>query len=269
VANFHQAYCAQPNVCFDSPVFSLGPLWSLSLEEQFYFVFPVILFSLLMLKRTYLLLPALILIAVSQLFLTRPDGRLILYIRTDALCGGIIVYLISSWAGAKMLRAPLVSTGPLMRYAAIIFLLVVILCITGRVVGFNAGISAIVATILIFIAQTEAGWFSFTSKFSLRRIVNWVAARSYSIYVTHCICIAGTRELWWRLSGGETPTASSTLKFYVTWIVMLIAVSEFSWQVIEVPLRLRGRRIAKYWFGDVTRYERTEAVTKDKRLGCD
>jgi peptidoglycan/LPS O-acetylase OafA/YrhL len=249
VANFHQAYCAQPNVCFDDLVFSLGPLWSLSLEVQFYFVFPVMFFLLLTFKRTYLLLPALTLIAVSQLFLTRPDGRLILYIRTDALCGGIIVYLISSWAGARMLRAPLASSGPLFKYTAITFLLVIILCISGRVISFNAGISAIVATVLVFIAQTEAGWFSFTSRFSLRRIVNWVAARSYSIYVTHCICIAGTREIWWRLSGGVQPTASSTLTFYVTWIVMLIAVSEFSWQMIEVPLRLKGRRIAHFWFG--------------------
>ena len=258
VANFHQTYCALPNVCFDSPVFSLGPLWSLSLEEQFYFAFPILVFSLHKFKRGNLLLKALIFIAVLQLFLTRPDGKLILYVRTDALSGGIIVYLISSWEGARMLRDPLSAIDPLMKYLIITLLLVIILCVTGRVVSFNAGISAIVATSLVGIAQFEAGWFSATSRFSLRSIVNWIAARSYSIYVTHCICIAATREIWWRLSGGQLPNAA-TIKFYLTWLILLVVVSEFNWQAIETPLRLKGRRVAYRWFWRSSLLSRTKA----------
>ena len=247
VANVHQPYCGQPNVCFDSPVYPLGPLWSLSLEEQFYLVFPIAAVSLLMRKRFHLLLPALALLAILQLFLARPDGNLLLYVRTDALCGGVIVYLLSSSEGVRLLSTPLRSINPAYKIAVLALVFTIILLTTGRVVSFNAGISAIIATIIVFIAHFQVGWFSVTPKLFLRSIVNWIAARSYSIYVIHCIGIAITRELWWRLSGAPTPDSDLTLKFYATWVVVLIVLSELNWRLVESPLRARGRQIADAW----------------------
>jgi peptidoglycan/LPS O-acetylase OafA/YrhL len=244
VANVHQASCGQPNVCFTSPVFSLGPLWSLSLEEQFYFVFPILVFALLIIRRLGLLLPILAGIAIAQIFLFRPDGALLLYLRTDALCGGIIVYLVSSWPGIRLLRTPILAAGKPIKFVTKALLFSILLLTTGRVVSFNAGISAAVATCLVMIAHYEAGWFSFSSNPILNWIVTWMAERSYSIYVTHCICIALTREIWWRIMQGRLPEQHTTLKFYASWIVLVILFSELNWRFVEAPLRQEGRRSA-------------------------
>ena len=187
-------------------------------------------------------------IAVSQLFLTRPDGSLLLYIRTDALCGGIIVYLVSSWEGVRMLKSPLSQAAVPARAAVTLFMLLILTAVTGRVVSFNAGISAVIAVGFVMIAHFEAGWFALPQRSIPHAVVKWIAERSFSIYVIHCISIALTREIWWHLSGGATPNATFTFKFYVTWIALTLLFCELNWRYVETPLRLKGRRIATRWF---------------------
>ncbi|MGJ5205088.1 acyltransferase family protein [Bradyrhizobium sp. HKCCYLR20261] len=246
IMNFHHGYCAQ-GFCFSNPVYPLGPLWSLSLEEQFYACFPLLVLTLWSYKKLDRLLPLLALIAFIQLFLTRPDGSLLLYVRTDALCGGVMVYLLSSWEGLRMFREPLAAAKWTTKAVTIGVLFAILTMITGRAVSFNAGISAIASVAIVTIAHFEAGWFGPSQNERVRKVVLWIAARSYSIYVIHCIAIAFVVELWWRLTGGATPTGSATAKFYLSWIVILALAAEANWRLVEVPLRVRGRALASKW----------------------
>jgi peptidoglycan/LPS O-acetylase OafA/YrhL len=248
VANFHHAYCAQ-GACFSGPVYTLGPLWSLSLEEQFYLGFPILVFLLLFYRRMSWLLPILALVTLAQLFLTRPDGSLLLYIRTDALCAGIMIYLLSSLDGMRIFREPLLNASSVTKVLTVGLLFLVLIAITGRAVSFNAGISAAIAFIFVAIAHFEANWFRLPRGSVIEAVVLWIGARSYSIYVIHCIAIGFVVELWWRIGGGVAPTGASTLKFYLVWFIVLALAAEANWRFIEVPLRIRGRKIAVYWSG--------------------
>ena len=248
VANFHHAYCTQGG-CFSSPVYTLGPLWSLSLEDQFYLGFPILLLALLLYRRMSYLLPTLAVLAIAQLFLTRPDGSLLLYVRTDALCGGVIIYLLSSLEGMRMLREPLLNARCITKVLTVGLLFLVLVAITGRTVGFNAGISAIVAFVYVTIAHFEVNWFRLPRGSVVEAVVLWIGSRSYSIYVIHCIAIGFAVELWWRIDGGRAPSGSATFKFYLVWLLVLALATEINWRFIETPMRLRGRKIAAYWTG--------------------
>ena len=103
VANFHYIRCLyfKIGVCSNAE----GVYWSLSLEEQFYCVFPIVLFLL----GRRLLIPALILGILVQFPLTRPAWSPMWGVRTDALMFGILIAATSSAPLRKLFEPTFLS----------------------------------------------------------------------------------------------------------------------------------------------------------------
>jgi peptidoglycan/LPS O-acetylase OafA/YrhL len=114
VANFHYYQCLPAHSCG-----SLTVYWSLSVEEQFYWIFPLLL---LLLPRPALIV-LLVTLAAVQIVLPRPNSfettqpSLLWLVRTDAICLGILLALLES---SRKWHLPSFSLVPTPLYAWVI-----------------------------------------------------------------------------------------------------------------------------------------------------
>ncbi len=241
LANFHWIGCLFYNL---GSCNSDGPLlivyWSLSLEEQFYLLFPVLIFFA---PRKYLgwLLGFMI---AAQLFLHRPYLTPGWALRTDALLLGVALAL---WQGRasyqalepvflKCLWISLPLTGGL--------LALLVLTPSERFgVGFSTGLLALLCAVLVWIASYGRNYLCPEGFF--RKIWVWIGSRSYSLYLIHLPAFALTREIWWRqIPPGATPGDAYTLRFVLSALILLGVFAELNFRFVEAPLRQKGKRMA-------------------------
>jgi peptidoglycan/LPS O-acetylase OafA/YrhL len=208
--------------------------WSLSLEEQFYLLFPL----LIVLCRKRLVWALLALVAV-QLFTVRTP--LLMVVRTDALALGVLLalwsvepsyrrwqpdFLRNPWAGVSAL----VVLGALLSFVA-----------TDRFTfaSYRIGSIAVLGAILVWIASYNRDYLMPAG--GLQRLMAWIGSRSYGIYLIHIPAYQLVRELIFRLQGAGLPSPAGhpviTLLIAASLIVLL---SELNYRFIEMPMRNRG-----------------------------
>jgi peptidoglycan/LPS O-acetylase OafA/YrhL len=208
--------------------------WSLSLEEQFYLLFPL----LIVLCRKRLVWALLALVAV-QLFTVRTP--LLMVVRTDALVLGVLLalwsvepsyrrwqpdFLRNPWAGVSAL----VVLGALLSFMA-----------TDRFTfaSYRIGSIAVLGAILVWIASYNRDYLMPAG--GLQRLMAWIGSRSYGIYLIHIPAYQLVRELIFRLQGAGLPSPAGhpviTLLIAASLIVLL---SELNYRFIEMPMRNRG-----------------------------
>jgi len=234
VANLHLVSCASLSAspCQEN---ALWPYWSLSLEEQFYAVFPVLIFFLGWRK---LALVAVVLVA-AQFFLVRTWPSPLWFLRTDSIFLGVLIGMAAE--GSSLRRLDLAFLRPVR--VPLVLLLAALLVLVARpsVAWFYWGLTAAVSACLVLLAAFDQGYLLGEGR--LRRALSAIGARSYSLYLVHMPAFLLTRELAHRMS----PTLLDG-KFHgsmlVVALVLLIALTEFSYRIIERPLRRAGRRIS-------------------------
>ncbi len=253
VANFHFLNCwyYKQGLCGNEAIY-----WSLSLEEQFYFVFPFVLFFL---PRKWLR-PGLIAVILLQFFVYRPIGAPLWLTRTDAICYGVLI-AVASRGSVKDKLYPHFLESRVMAIAfslALIFLLGVIP--TNNVVWFDTGLLAVVCAILVFIASYDRRLILPVP--FLEGIFGWIGSRSYAIYLTHLFAFWLTHEIFYRRYPGVRFNDSFMLEFALVALCLIVVFSEASYRLIETPLRNKGREMAERY-----RMRRTpggdEAVTTE------
>lgn len=76
----------------------------------------------------------------------------------------------------------------------------------------------------------------------LKRLLVWVGARSYAIYLIHIPAFYLSRELCFRLGwdAGERP-----LSLLGTSLVLIVVLSELNYRFVESPCRDLGSRLVK------------------------
>ena len=235
IANFHGAAIYGHSVPGAAFVY-----WSLSLEEQFYLVLPLLV--LLSGKRLPLVLA---LIVVPQLFMQRGTPLLALT-RTDALFLGVLLALWSNSPSYLRFRPHLLRHGLLAVITVIAALLV--LGIGGAehlpIKDYRYGIITCVSGLLVFAASFDDNYFSRPTW--LKTPLLWVGTRSYALYLTHMPCFFMTREIWFRLEPpGTRFDTAYTWYFLTTAVVLLIVLSELNFRFIETPLRKHGVEVAR------------------------
>lgn len=212
--------------------------WSLSLEEQFYFVFPVVLFF--MGNRKAALLAAIV--AVSQVFLFRPYPSPLWFFRTDALCIGILIAYLHTKEYASIVAPVFLDSIKVRKISSVILCLLLVLVAKKEVVWFFNGMVAIVSGLLVFVASYDKSYFMKDGRF--RNFMAYIGERSYSIYLTHMICMLFIKEVYVR-SYQALPTSGGTPFFLgICSILLTLAASEVSYRYIETPLRKKGRLVA-------------------------
>ena len=216
----------------------LDHMWSLSVEEQFYLFWPLILFVLLKLtrgKRTPLVISTLVLAAVSFgwmafLFNTGADATRV-YEGTDTRAGGILLgaALAIALTNAHGYRIPpraLTIPAALLGVLGIGALFWLLPDYSPNL--YNWGLLALsAASVAVITAALDKR--TLTSKFFGLTPLRWIGERSYGIYLWHLPAIVFIPQ-WENL-----PWAHPVL---VT--VVAIALAHISWTLVEDPIRRHG-----------------------------
>lgn len=229
-ANFH---LASSGLQFYNP---FAIYWSLSLEEQFYLLLPPILW----LGRRHLVMTILALLALRWTFF--PANPLLSSVtRIEPILFGVLLAL--AWRPGCL--------GAISRRCRrlLAWLLLATLSMLGAL-NFLPPASrsqviaiAVCSVLLVALACQDEGMLG--SRGPLRVALQWLGSRSYGLYLIHLPAFSLSKELVFRaeefvdISWQVQQLWSAALS-----VPLLILLSELSYRRLEMPLRLRGRRLA-------------------------
>lgn len=238
VQNLYLVACSKQFVFANCNGSMLWHYWSLSLEEQFYFIWPFVIF-LPWFKKPWISIPLLLVVAILQSTAIRPWGGLLWFTRSDALLYGCAVAIL--WHHYPALRERLARNVSVGKAA-------LVLCLVGLIVlsklswfSLYMGNVAIMAGACVFLASFNKNFFSDSQ---LTSIFERVGARSYSIYLIHNPVFAIARELTLRVYPPLHSSLIGQLSLSACVLALVWLLADFSFKWIETPLRDHGRRIA-------------------------
>lgn len=231
VTNFRYHYCyVGIYECGKNSIY-----WSLSLEEQFYLLMPLLVIFLK--KKTPILL---IILIISQFLISRPIFSLPWMVRTDAIAWGCLIAIFSERVVYSRIR-PVFFNTPIIRLTVSTLLIFALTFFThGHGLSFNIGVMAIVCALMVFISSYNSGFLFKNIRNS--RLILWIGSRSYSIYLCHVPCFYFVAESIQNILHREL-NGSDTFRMLFFGLTLTAIVAESSFRFIESPARGFGRRI--------------------------
>ncbi|WP_137888073.1 acyltransferase [Pseudomonas sp. 2FE] len=231
---------------------TLGPnpvYWSLGLEEQFYFIFP--LFLLFVTSPRWRVIVLLALIAFQFLIDRNPFGSpgsaLAASFRLDAMMWGVLICMFSRSLIYKQYEPVFLKGSPIRVLGLNLLLLYMLGAIPGQMIAtpIAVGLIAIVSALLVFMASFNAGYIF--SPPLLPSFLQWMGSRSYGMYLIHFPAYHISIEIWQRyaptqgleFNGGLTAELLLTAAFFI------VVLCELNYRLIEQPLRRKGAEIAR------------------------
>lgn len=208
--------------------------WSLSLEEQFYLLFPL----LILVCRKHLVWALLALVAVQVLTLRTP---ILMVVRTDALALGV---LLAMWSGRPgyvrweptFLRRPWAGVSVLLIISVMLSVLA-----TDRFTftNYRIGAIAVLSAVLVWVASYNRDYLM--PRGLLKSLMTWIGSRSYGIYLIHIPAYSLVREFIFRLQAVNLPNPAGhpILTLLIAGGVIAL-LSELNYRCIEMPMRNRG-----------------------------
>ena len=238
VANFYLAYT------FGTPGGSgaLFPLWSLSLEEQFYMLLPV----LVLISGRWL--PHILIAAVLLQLASSRSGLYEMLLRTDGLLLGVLLAIYSQSRSYAFLEPSILGRNRLLA-APVLLALFLCLAIIGAEsltsVSHSTSIITLVSTALVFLASYDQDYIM--RKGRAKNVLMWVGSRSYAIYVIHIPAFYLSREIWFHIGNPTSPKFNPAYldQLVITAAILIGLLSELNYRFIELPLRLKGRKISR------------------------
>ncbi|QQZ44803.1 acyltransferase [Pseudomonas sp. SK3(2021)] len=230
----------------------LGPsphYWSLALEEQFYFVFPLFLLFITTPRWRAI---SLLLLIVIQFGLDRnpfgsPESAMLSAFRLDAMLWGILLCLFSRTKLYQQVEPRSLSQSLLKRLFCTLFLLYMLGAVALQLIAtpIAVGLIAIISALIVWLASYQKGYIYCPAV--MQSLMQWLGSRSYALYVIHVFTNHLSTEIWSRIasSRGLTLEQGFTLELLLTSGALLLVLSELNYRFIETPLRLRGAEIAR------------------------
>jgi peptidoglycan/LPS O-acetylase OafA/YrhL len=213
--------------------------WSLSLEEQFYLLFPL----LILVCRKHLVWALLALVAVQLLTLRTP---LLMVVRTDALALGVLLAMWSARPGymrwePTFLRRPWAGVSVLL---AIVVMLSVLATDRFTLTDYRIGAIAVLSAVLVWVASYNRDYLMPPGL--LKNLMTWIGSRSYGIYLIHIPAYSLVREFIFRLqaAGLPNPAGHPILTLLITGGLIAL-LSELNYRFIEMPMRNRGASLVQ------------------------
>jgi peptidoglycan/LPS O-acetylase OafA/YrhL len=216
----------------------LAHLWSLSVEEQFYMVWPVVVALFVVARRRAstvitAIAAAIAVIALWRYVLAEHGNLLLLYFRTDVRADALLIGALTAYLWTRGYVPPRRYLVP----AAWLALAFVVWCVvrfesTSRFL-FNGGFTAFaLAVAVMLLAIVEADWLSKRAlTFGPLRAVGRV---SYGVYLWHFFVFTIVAQ---KMGAFSTTTRVATAVGITTVAVL------FSWFVVEQPFLRRKRRM--------------------------
>ncbi|MCA1379055.1 MULTISPECIES: acyltransferase [unclassified Bradyrhizobium] len=230
--NIHVAACIDSTNPYCGSFF--GIYWSLSLEEQFYLVFPF----LFLLPRRLVMLG---LVGLVVVFALLPRTTLVWMTRLDAIALGVLLALCRQHWLYERLR-PTALRSPVMRTATLSCLLLALCIIPAMHIKFFPTVVSGLALVLVFLASYSDGYLMGPS--SVRRALVWVGERSFAIYLLHNTVFWLVAALYRGAFPGSPAGPSETIPFLLAATILLGVSADISFRCIETPLRRLGKRLA-------------------------
>lgn len=222
--------------------------WSLSLEEQFYFLFPIFLFFVRSIRWRMSLL--LILIAlqftISRNPLGTPAEAMASNFRLDGIMWGILIYMFSCSShyerfDPKFLQSKLASAF------VVGLLLYLLVAIPAELIKLPTALGsiAVVAALLVFMASFNKGYIAGFPLVS--SLMTWIGARSYGMYLIHIFSYRFVYEFFTHYAArtGVALDASFAPWLALSALFLIFFLAELNYRFIEVPLRDYGAKITK------------------------
>ena len=218
------------------PISLLGAYWSLSLEEQFYLLFPLLVIVLTTRRRVLWLAAALIVLLFTVPKTTTAD--LMWWFRIDAIFWGVAIYC----AYPQSCR----PNAPAGDWAQFVGFLAVLTCCATMVMlvpllsplSFSHGTMLPFAALLVGLGGRDRGLLQFAAP--VGPILNYLGTRSYGIYLLHVLAFS-LIQLGVRTFLGISWTATACA--FLLLIPSVVAVEVF-YRTVERPSRAMGRKIA-------------------------
>ncbi|MDC8784539.1 acyltransferase family protein [Roseateles koreensis] len=228
----------------------LAPYWSLSVEEQFYLLYPVfLLLARTTRQRVLFLVGALLVISlVIRPFTLSNPVHVFFYTqsRCDGLLYGCLLYLftVQPWFSAIRMHA-----GH-HRYAGAILVSVLALALAGTTaLGFSntvvIPVVCVISALLVFIAACEGGLVVFP--WPLQIVLDYIGKRSYTIYLVHLPMFFLTMEIMFRYTRGRgiAITSDLWLEYTVLMFALVLSMTELIYRLVERPMIARGMLVAE------------------------
>lgn len=211
--------------------------WSLSLEEQFYLLLPL----LALLTRRFL--PwTLALLVVVQFFTWRTP--LLMATRTDAIALGVLLALWSHRRSYAACEPLFLRRMPMGLAVAGLLILGLMRISTNEYLWttYRLGVIALLSATLVWLASYDRDYFAMPGP--IQRVLLWVGSRSYAIYLIHIPAFACVREIAFRLYGTQASDGTHHWTLALGASLLILALGELNYRWVEDPLRKQGNRLA-------------------------
>jgi peptidoglycan/LPS O-acetylase OafA/YrhL len=238
VANFYLA------ATFGTPggAGALFHLWSLSLEEQFYLLLPI----LILVSGRWL--PYFLGAAVLLQLASTRSGLYEMMLRTDGILLGVLLAMFSRSEAYRLFEPVFLKKMRLLKFL-VLGILLVSLAVMGSehldLVSHRVSMITLVSFLLVFIASYDGDYL--LQKGPLKNLFMWIGSRSYAIYLIHIPAFCLAREIWFRLGQPASPNFNPAYldQLVITAGLLILLFSELNYRFVELPLRLKGREIAR------------------------
>jgi peptidoglycan/LPS O-acetylase OafA/YrhL len=215
-----------------------APYWSLSLEEQFYLVLPL----LVIVARHRLVL---VLAAAVAIVFCLPQTGLLGTFRVHAILLGVLLAIFSRHPAYRLVEPVALDASALARWATlgVILLMMTSMAPFGQaIVPFPFDVIGALSALLVFIASFDRDYLCRSAW--LKPIMLWVGSRSYALYLVHLPLYCLTREIWFRLSPPGTVFGGSDAWLFVgTAAPLVLIAAELNYRFVETPCRQYGIRL--------------------------
>lgn len=230
--------------------------WSLSLEEQFYLLFP---FVVVLFRQNLKLVLWLFILGQWLLQAYAPSPMLFVF-RLDAIALGVLIALYQaeptkshfaqrSLSATQSLRCDgsLISVLKQSCMGPVVLILgVVAMGVAGSPwadLRMRVAVIALIAAGLVWIASYGRGWLMPASR--IKRTLIWIGARSYAAYLIHIPVFFFMREIWFRLTGESLFDGDMALPSTLIALLLIAVLSQLNYRFVEQPLRRRGAEISE------------------------